>query len=128
MPTNFAFECESCAKRTLPAICGGELIFNDTELDARITYKIIFTDKFGNEYVIDSTPETNQQDDFSVDLSQLPDGLLNGFSGDFYLQVKEDYNDIEAQDIDILGVAYKCVILTFASVNGIDLTPTLNPL
>ena len=128
MPTNFAFECTTCGKRTLPAICGGELIFNNTFLDATETYKVIITDKFGNEYVLDSIPSANPTDDFTIDLTQLPNGLLNSFSGDFMLQIKNNYEDIEALDVSLLGVTYKCIVLTFASVTGVDVQPTINPL
>lgn len=80
-------------------------------------YTAYVTDKFEHIYNIDFT--TNGEGIGVIDLSELPEGLLNPHSGMFKIRVYDDAYDF--QDLTINETTYDCIEF---DVRGGDFTKT----
>lgn len=74
------------------------------------TFFFRLLDKWGAEY--DFSQATDGSGDFTLDQSQLPDGLINQYAGEFWLETYSDSGRTVLVSIVQDFTAYACVLLT----------------
>ena len=98
---------------------------DDINLSLGLTPSTLFffrlIDKFGATYNFSQT--TDGSGDFTLDRSQLPDGLINQFAGEFQLQIFSDSGRTELVNVVQNSITYNCVLLVQELSNSNSLTP-----
>lgn len=105
--------CENCYHVVLPQ-CTQEILLRAGLQESQV-YFVIITDKFGNQYTIDS--RTDENGDITIDVLSVPTGTFNPFAGEFKLEVKLDIDNCNAETLRFCcGNAltdYSCVMMSF---------------
>ncbi len=104
--------CEVCFRCQIPS-CADEIIV-DASLTADTDYKWVITDKFGKKY--SETVETDTDGLLTITVSDLPEGLLTEFAGDFTLEIFDTTDVIQEFDYD--DTDYSCVTFSVFNATG----------
>lgn len=104
--------CETCFHSQIPS-CADEIIVN-AGLTPSTLYYYVITDKFGNKYTNDVT--TTLGGLMIIDTSELPEGLITPYSGDFTLEIYD--MDDNLMEYSIGAVDYSCITLSAFKAEG----------
>lgn len=105
--------CSCCFTDTL-ARCETEIVVN-IQLPVYGEYRWVITDKFGNKYQGDITP--NEAGGFSIPVADLPAGLLTQYSGDMKLQVFPQGTEACAPEQFHVAGKYDCISFNITGGN-----------
>jgi len=113
-------DCTPCYKDHIS--CGNDTIMVLGTLTADTEYKWILSNK-GANYSGIATTDANGN--FTIDVADLPNGLLNPYAGEFNLQVvtADDYCIQSTWNNSAYCIPYTCI--SFEVVNGTDVKNTL---
>jgi hypothetical protein len=105
--------CESCYDADVKS-CSTELVLK-AGLGAATDYYWLLKDKF--DKLVQRLVTTNGDGDLTIDLSVLPDGATNPFSGHYELSLRTGDDYLQEVLMTFDSIQYKCVSFKFIEVD-----------
>lgn len=105
--------CPSCYQATIKS-CSESIVLT-AGLTPSTTYYWVIKNKFGKLYQRQATTDVNGN--LTIDLTVLPEGATNEFSGFFELTLKEGTNYLNNVNMTFGEKAYGCVMFDFAAID-----------
>lgn len=105
--------CPSCYQATVKA-CSTSIVLK-AGLTADTSYYWVIKNKFGKLYQRQATTDVNGN--LTIDLTVLPEGATNEFSGFFELTIKEGTNYLNSVNMTFGEKAYGYVMFDFAAID-----------
>lgn len=108
-----AGQCSNFFEVDVP-LCTEEIILLSELADGDYVLKI--TDKFNKAFYIDITAASGEA---TIDLTELPEGLLTPYAGNFILEVFPDQESSTVETLTICDVDYGGVMITLQNSNSV---------